>query len=368
MHYYPLPVTSHPQARSGHWMDLKGCSRNWIVLSILVVVTLFVYLPFTHLAPRKPITFVWPVNQTRNATILLQTYKSTTILRPSGVCVKSAGDNQSDRKEEIFLLVVVCSAVQNFEERQVIRDTWAKDQEILRNVKVIFLIGQLRNETFQSNVSTESQTYGDVLQEGFIDSYANLTLKSVMLLKWFSMECDHIPYVLKTDDDMYINLKELFQLTVANKKPNLLVGSLICGAVPIRDPYNKWYCPEYMFDKRVYPNYLSGTSYLMSRSTALTLYEASMKIFLFHLEDIYVTGILSEQVSIRPEDHVGFSFIKRKMSVCLFSQTIASHYMSMPEITEIYKKLNDPNEIKICPTLKPKQLRTYGPGKCRWKT
>ncbi len=88
----------------------------------------------------------------------------------------------------------------------------------------------------------------------------------------------------------------LFQV-VGNKKPNLLVGSLICGAVPIRDPHNKWYCPDYMFNRKVYPNYLSGTAYLMSRSTALTLFEASIQIPLFHLEDIYVTGILAEQVN-----------------------------------------------------------------------
>ena len=86
---------------------------------------------------------------------------------------------------------------------------------------------------------------------------------------------------------------------VANKKPNLLVGSLICGAIPIRDPHNKWYCPDYMFSRKVYPNYLSGTSYLMSRSTALSLYEAAPKVPIFHLEDIYVSGILAEQVSQR---------------------------------------------------------------------
>ncbi len=83
---------------------------------------------------------------------------------------------------------------------------------------------------------------------------------------------------------------------VGNKKPNLLVGSLICGAVPIRDPHNKWYCPDYMFSRKVYPNYLSGTAYLMSRSAALTLFEAAAQVPIFHLEDIYVTGILAEQV------------------------------------------------------------------------
>ncbi len=68
---------------------------------------------------------------------------------------------------------------------------------------------------------------------------------------------------------------------VGNKKPNLLVGSLICGAVPIRDPHNKWYCPDYMFSRKVYPNYLSGTAYLMSRSAALTLFEAAAQVPIF---------------------------------------------------------------------------------------
>ncbi len=161
------------------------------------------------------IAFVWPVNQTRNASILLQTSTTTTLIRPTGVCSSPSSPSQTDqtgKPNNIYLLVIVCSAVKNFEERQVIRDTWAKDQRELSNVKVIFLIGQLKNATFQNNVTLESETYGDILQEGFIDTYANLTVKSMMLLKWFTKECHKVPYVLKTDDDMYINLKQLFQL------------------------------------------------------------------------------------------------------------------------------------------------------------
>jgi hypothetical protein len=43
-----------------------------------------------------------------------------------------------------------------------------------------------------------------------------------------------VEYVMKTDDDMYINLPKLYELVQANKKPNLLLGSLICNAVPIK--------------------------------------------------------------------------------------------------------------------------------------
>ena len=169
---------------------------------------------YNYLSCFAAIAFVWPVNQSRNASILLDPSRTTTLLWPTGVCSSSqvvdAGEQPT--RPKIYLLVIVCSAVQNFEERQVIRDTWAKDQLALSNVKVIFLLGQLKNATFQSNVTTESESYGDILQEGFIDTYANLTVKSLMLLKWFTKECDKVPYILKTDDDMYINLKQLFQL------------------------------------------------------------------------------------------------------------------------------------------------------------
>ena len=65
---------------------------------------------------------------------------------------------------------------------------------------------------------------------------------------------------MKADDDMYINLDRLYATVQANKRPNLLMGSLICNAIPIKDPYNKWYVPQYMFAGKRYPNYLSGNS------------------------------------------------------------------------------------------------------------
>ena len=88
----------------------------------------------------------------------------------------------------------------------------------------------------------------------------NLTVKSLFLLKWFSSHCDRTQYVMKADDDMYINLDRLYATVQANKRPNLLMGGLICNAIPINDPYNKWYNPQYMFAGKRYPNYLAGNS------------------------------------------------------------------------------------------------------------
>ena len=63
---------------------------------------------------------------------------------------------------------------------------------------------------------------------------------------------------MKTDDDMYINIKQLYELVARNTVPHFLTGALICGAKPIRDPHNKWHSPRYMFEKHVYPDYVSG--------------------------------------------------------------------------------------------------------------
>ena len=40
----------------------------------------------------------------------------------------------------------------------------------------------------------------------FQDSYHNLTLKTVMGLKWTSIFCPHAQFILKTDDDIYVNV------------------------------------------------------------------------------------------------------------------------------------------------------------------
>lgn len=70
---------------------------------------------------------MWPANQSRNATDLLETDRSTTLIWPTDVC-QTSQDSSKQIKPKIYLLVIVCSAVKNFQERQVIRDTWAKDQ------------------------------------------------------------------------------------------------------------------------------------------------------------------------------------------------------------------------------------------------
>lgn len=59
--------------------------------------------------------------------------------------------------------------------------------------KLVFLLGlpPFKNDSdVQDRIEEEIDKYGDVIQEGFTDSYNNLTLKSIMMLKWINNNCN----------------------------------------------------------------------------------------------------------------------------------------------------------------------------------
>ena len=234
-------------------------SKSGFFFVILLFLGLSMSFSFFLCFSNHPIALVWPATQSRNSNVLSRPEENTTLLAPSTICNPNivSSSNATNYDQDLVILVIIFSAVSNFQERQAIRDSWASDTDSLPNIKVIFLLGTISNldNNLQTNVTRESDMYHDILQENFIDSYANLTVKSLMLLKWFSKSCKNVSYVLKTDDDVYINLKNLHALVTKNKNTNLLMGSLFCGAKPIRDPYNKNFSPKYMYDKKYYPNY-----------------------------------------------------------------------------------------------------------------
>lgn len=95
---------------------------------------------------------------------------------------------------------------------------------------------------FQKRVEDESEKRRDIIQEDFIDSYNNLTIKSIFMLKWFNNKCPSAKYLVKSDDDMYLNLTGMLALVNSlNQTTGVLIGSLISNARPILDHHNKWF-------------------------------------------------------------------------------------------------------------------------------
>lgn len=69
----------------------------------------------------------------------------------------------------------------------------------------------------------EFNLYGDIVQENFTDSYRNLTYKCIEAMKWISTYCNRTAYILKADDDVFVNIyavkKYLTQIDLVERKP-----------------------------------------------------------------------------------------------------------------------------------------------------
>lgn len=65
-----------------------------------------------------------------------------------------------------------------------------------------------------------------------------------MMLKWVKTYCPQVTFVLKTDDDMFINVRTLTEYLSQSDvqvRKDLIVGSLFCRVSPIKDAGSKWY-------------------------------------------------------------------------------------------------------------------------------
>ncbi|KAL3224949.1 hypothetical protein MRX96_049403 [Rhipicephalus microplus] len=219
-----------------------------------------------------------------------------------------------------FLLVVVCSAVANGAARRALRDTWLRDAASPA-VRAFFLLGRTANASLQEQVRAESEAFGDIIQADFMDTYNNLTVKSVVLLKWVDKNCPRSRYVLKTDDDMYVNVQNLVNLLRTKGSRRMLLGCLIKGATPVRDWTSKWYVPPFVYTHHTYPDYLSGTGYACP--------------------DIFVTGMVAQKLGLKPANSNGFKFYKRKNDPCQFRRLITAHLMTPTELRAMWTKVQD---------------------------
>lgn len=223
------------------------------------------------------------------------------VINPSSVC---SGD--------IFLLVYVHSAPRHFKQRMAIRETWGNAENFPDvAIKVIFLCGIIPTDegrSIQDALLLEADTYGDIVQEDFVDSYRNLTYKGIMGLKWVASHCQHAKFLLKSDDDIFINVFSLVThlQRVLVQRRNAVRQLLLClvwyRMKVMRDPRSKWYLSPSEYPGDVFPTYCSGSAFIMTPDVATAMFNASFRVPFFWVDDFYVTGLLAREVGVSHEN------------------------------------------------------------------
>lgn len=145
-----------------------------------------------------------------------------------------------ENREPPFVIYVK-SAIQNFERRNAIRNTWALQAYAL-NVPIVFALGtKFRNGNV--NVEREVAEYSDLLWIDFNDTYTNLSFKTLAIVLFHQrLHAQWNVPVLITDDDMIVfvnNLQQLVQSLKTNKAEGHIIGHCWTKAKPVRNPAHK---------------------------------------------------------------------------------------------------------------------------------
>ncbi|XP_076105613.1 beta-1,3-galactosyltransferase 1-like, partial [Mytilus galloprovincialis] len=222
------------------------------------------------------------------------------------------------KQKSVFLAVIVCAAAENFRQRITIRKTWGSVAKTNKEIALVFMLGKTSDSNVQQEILNESNLYHDIIQEDFVDSYRNLTYKSVAMLKWSYTYCPSAQYVLKADDDMFVNLEYLLNVLKHKRLKETVIGLKVTGARPNQDKSSKWYAPKELFNGTVYPPYCSGTSYVISGDSVKKLYSASLDTPYFYIEDVFITGICRTRANIKISNDQGFIGHKPTASGCFF--------------------------------------------------
>lgn len=136
----------------------------------------------------------------------------------------------------IGLLILITSAPTHRDARLAIRQTWGHYAS-RRDIAMAFVLGATNIQSIEDSLEAESYMYSDIIRGRFIDSYNNLTLKTISSLEWVDTYCPRAAFVLKTDDDMFINVLRL--MAFIDKHRNEEHQKIIFGRLAKRLVYSR---------------------------------------------------------------------------------------------------------------------------------
>ncbi|XP_040181067.1 N-acetyllactosaminide beta-1,3-N-acetylglucosaminyltransferase 3-like [Rana temporaria] len=251
----------------------------------------------------------------------------------------------------VFLLLAIKSSPANYDRRSVIRQSWGKQDDYNGvHVKRIFLSGTSENRHLHHLLRIESESYGDILQWDFRDTFFNLTLKQFLFYHWLEEYCPGAHFIFNGDDDVFVNtFNVITYLRELRADSHLFVGQLIANVGPIRDPGSKYYIPTQITNSNSYPMYCGGGGILMSRSTAHVIYNKSLEIPLFPIDDVYL-GMCLKKAGLVPDSHMGMRTVGVQVpsakldsfNPCYYRELLMVHRFVPYQMLVMWKAVQDP--------------------------
>ncbi|XP_037536665.1 beta-1,3-galactosyltransferase 1-like [Nematolebias whitei] len=200
--------------------------------------------------------------------------------------------------------------------------------------------GDLR--PIQEELEHESRLHEDIIQMDFMDSYQNLTLKTLMMMKWLGSHCPNTSFAMKVDADIFVNVFHLKDRLRTSPTQSFITGSVIWDGRPRRDPSSKWYLSKDMYPEDSFPPYVSGAGYVFSSDLAGRISWASRSVQLIPMEDVYV-GLCLRVLGVRPVYSRSLFFLRNLFEIrkldydrCTFAGLIIVNNFEPSELLRVW--------------------------------
>ncbi|XP_072176391.1 beta-1,3-galactosyltransferase 1-like [Diadema setosum] len=165
-------------------------------------------------------------------------------------------------------------------------------------VRTVFMLGSTSNHPVQREIDQEYDLFRDIVQEDMIDSYQNLTRKTIMGLKWVTNHCRQAKFAIKADDDVILNMPRIINMLSKAPLHNYTAGHAYVNAAVIRNKHDKFYTSKEFYPNSTYPPYLTGAAYIMSTDLVEATYRTAVTTTLFPWEDVFV-GMCLQKMGIK---------------------------------------------------------------------
>lgn len=260
---------------------------TWVKLAVVSAVLVLSVQVFRNRSSTSP----WPDLLSPEEFRLISPVSYRLLLDQPDIC----------RARTPFLVLLVPVAPREAAARQAVRDTWGSSGE---DTVTLFFTGIPAQDDpergpLQELLEEESRRYGDLVQMDFLDSYQNLTIKSLMMMSWLAIHCPNASYAMKVDADIFLNVFLLLERLRTSPRTRFITGSVIWDGRPRRDPSSKWFLSEQQYPEETFPPYVSGAGYVFSTDLASEISRASRSVRPIPLEDVYI-GLCLRVLGVRP--------------------------------------------------------------------
>jgi len=206
----------------------------------------------------------------------------------------------------ISLVTIIHSAMEHEDTRNIIRETWGNPKIKDSVTRLVFILGKGSNEDLQKNITKESKKHGDIIQGDFIDVYHNISYKGVMANLWVSEFCEQAEFLVKTDDDQFVDLYEVYTLTRGYLNSSYYISNrfLMCPVwrTPpvIRD--GKYAASYEDITDDLFPDFCTGWLWITNPGTAGQFVQVAPVIKHFWIDDVWITGYIAKHLKIEHQD------------------------------------------------------------------